>query len=359
MDAKLPVAAKSATIPAPAPAPAGAAAPLLSVAIKVLNGEAHIARCLRAVREATAGLDAEVIVADSLSTDRTVDIARTFPVTVVQLADPRDRSCGAGGQLGFAAARGRYFLALDADMALHKPFLQRAIAALQEDPGLAGVCGTLIERSTILEFRERGRRKNPNLQPGDVQALYGHGLYRMDALRATGYFTDRNLHCREEFELGARLRAGGWRLQRLAEPAADHYGYTISSWALLWRRWQGRYFTGYGELLRGAWGKPWFGRALATSWLFIAVIAWWLALAAGLATAAVTASALALGVAAVIFALPAAVMLVRKRNLFTAAYAVALWNFHAAGLLAGLLHRRVSPEQPLPHQVLKVHPHAE
>ena len=70
----------------------------LSVLIKTYNEAAKIAGCLTALFDALAGWggEAEVIVADSRSTDATVEIAALFPVTVVRLSPQEPRGCGIG-----------------------------------------------------------------------------------------------------------------------------------------------------------------------------------------------------------------------------------------------------------------------
>ena len=62
----------------------------------------------------------------------------------------------------------------------------------------------------------------------------------------------------EEFDLGARLQARGWKLARIDQRAVDHYGYTIGGYQLLWRRLKSGYAAGLGEVLRGALGKKHF-----------------------------------------------------------------------------------------------------
>ncbi len=56
-------------------ASAQAALPVVSIVVKTLNEEQTIAQTLSRIDAATRGLAVEVIVADSLSTDRTVEIA--------------------------------------------------------------------------------------------------------------------------------------------------------------------------------------------------------------------------------------------------------------------------------------------
>jgi glycosyltransferase involved in cell wall biosynthesis len=94
---------------------------LLSVAIVTLNEEANLSRTLASVAWAD-----ELIVVDSGSTDRTVEIARSFGARVIQRDWP-----GFAAQKNFAIAqcRGTWILSLDADEEL-SPQLQTQIRTM-------------------------------------------------------------------------------------------------------------------------------------------------------------------------------------------------------------------------------------
>lgn len=332
--------------------------PLLSVVVKCLNEEANIERCLRSLDAEVfgRGYDAEVIVADSISTDRSVEIARRFGVTIVQLADPADRRCGAAGHLGWQFVRGRFLLLIDGDMELLPGFLRAGFAALDGDARLGAVGGGLIETSDAIEYRERQSRPDPGRRPGAVDHLTGCALYRVAALREAGHFMDRNLHCFEEFELGLRLRAKGWNLRRLDIACVRHHGHRDASIALLVRRWRTRFLWGYGELPRAAWGQGYLWEALKPCRFAIAAVLWWgaslgLAVAAAFAGASRAPGVLALLV--VVAALPFAAALARKRSLERAAYSWLMQQFSAASMLAGLFAARASPASPLAATVLQ------
>jgi glycosyltransferase involved in cell wall biosynthesis len=113
----------------------------VSIIIKALNEEQHIASAIESALAALDGMSGEVILADGASTDRTVEIARRYPINIVSLTDIQDRSCGAGAQLGFQYSRGRYLCLIDGDMRLHKEFLPAAIRFLEENSATAGVGG--------------------------------------------------------------------------------------------------------------------------------------------------------------------------------------------------------------------------
>jgi glycosyltransferase involved in cell wall biosynthesis len=348
----------SGQVPAAPPGGAETIAPVrpqpeLSVVIKTLNEAAKIEACLRSVMAATDAATTEIIVADSLSDDATVAAAARFPVKVVQLARIEDRGCGSAAQLGFQHARGKRLLLLDGDMELDPDFLPAAHAALDADPKLAGVAGMVVDRVMTLEFRRRVQKQSGSDTPGIHDHLNGGGLFRMEALEAFGYFTDRNLHACEELELGLRLTAAGWGLRRLDRPAVYHYGHATAAFPLLLKRWKTRYLHGHGEVLRAKWntGQRW--RVVRGARTYFAVVAWWLALPvllAGALFSPLSATFWALLAGAV--AAPILMQCWRKRSVAMGLYSIALVNFHTAGMIAGWLRPRVDPRQPVDSVVL-------
>lgn len=325
----------------------------LSVIVKALNEEHNIERTLQCALVAVAGRDAEVILADSLSTDRTVDRARRFPVRIVQLARAEDRGCGVGAQLGYQFARGRYVLVMDGDMDLQRDFVDAALARLEQDPQLAGVGGQIVDLNLDnLEYRARQARAPRDAQAGPVDRLNGGGLFRRSAVASVGYLTNRNLHACEELEQALRLRAAGWRMERLPLVAVHHHGHTAATWALMRRRWVSRYACGAGELLRAGFGRPWFGQALRTQRHLLVVLGWW-AVLAGLLTIALAGGSPMVGLGALLLLLlPVALMSLRRRSVALGAYSVASWCLDAAGLVRGLLLRQCDPMHTIDARVL-------
>lgn len=325
----------------------------ISIIIKALNEEHNIARCLRSALAAVEAVDGggEVILADSLSSDRTVDIAREFPVRIVQLTRAEDRCCGVGADLGYRVAVGEFLYILDADMTLSPDFLPVALREFDRDPGLAGVGGRIKEMHIDnAEFRGRASQKLAHFEPGPVDRLNMGGLYRRAAVDALGYLTNRNLHSFEEYELAARLRASGWSLRRIDVLAAQHYGHTDSSMRMLLRRWRSRYAWGLGELLRESVGHPHLPLVLREVRLVrqcLAVYLWW-------GSALVAAIAWSVGFAsgwlvAAVGLLPLIVTSVKRRSLNDGLYVLVFNNMYALGLLAGVLSKqRGRPEEAPP-----------
>lgn len=318
----------------------------VSVIIKAYNEEAHIARAIESALHATHGMRGETILADSLSTDRTVEIARQYPIRIVQLVHGKERSCGVGAQLGYQFARGEFVYILDGDMELCAGFLEVALDVLHRDGRVAGVGGQVEEMHVDnLEFRNRQSRRGKSMGEGEVPKLNMGGLYRRRALDEVGYFTNRNLHSNEELELGLRLRAKGWRLLRLPVPGVRHYGHTDDSMGLLLRRWRSGYARGAGMLLRSAWGKDYLPGVLRHCASSLVSMIWWGAL---FVTALLPIDwPTKLVSTAFLFALPFLLMALKKKSLALGVFSVLTWNVFAAGLLAGLFSPMKSPEEPV------------
>lgn len=100
-------------------------APRVSVTVITLNEEAHLRRCLESVAWAD-----EIVVVDSESQDKTVQVAREFTDRVIVRPWP-----GFAAQKNFAVAQcaGEWILSLDADEEA-EPELREEIAAIQADP---------------------------------------------------------------------------------------------------------------------------------------------------------------------------------------------------------------------------------
>jgi glycosyltransferase involved in cell wall biosynthesis len=323
----------------------------LTIGVKALNEEQRIAEALTSALRAAEPFGGEVVLADSGSTDRTLEIASTLPVRIVQLADPSERSCGAGAQLAFQQADGDYFYLLDGDMVLDPGFLPAAIAHLEANPDLAAVGGLVREMNVEgheFQIRASAVNNDRNWRPGLVDRLDCGGLYRVAAVRQVGHFADRNLHAFEEFELAARLSAQGWKLARIDHPAVDLYGHQTEGYRLLWRRLKSGYAGAAGEVLRGALGRPHLPLVLGRLGHIrnsLAVMAWWALLIAclvapfPLATRAAAFALLLLG--------PLALLSWRRGSPSLGLYSLVAWNVGAWSLITGFFRRRVAPAQAL------------
>ena len=203
----------------------------LSVVIIAENEEARIRQCIQSVFEACRAVEAfEVILVDSSSTDRTVERALEYPITVLRIPEEHTVSCGAGRYVGDRIASGEMVLHVDGDMTLTERL---------REPDVAAVEGCL-DRSTQDEIRE-------------VDKVGGVMLYDAAALRDIGGF-DPYLLGYEDVDVGFRLRDAGYRLLRLPTVSAVHHddGAVTESF----RRWRQGYLIAPGQTIRKWAGSP-------------------------------------------------------------------------------------------------------
>lgn len=319
----------------------------VSIIIKALNEERHIAAAIESALAAIKGIRGEVILADSASTDRTIEIAQRYPIKIVQMTRIEDRCCGAGAQLGFQYSKGRYIWLVDGDMRMQPGFLASAIQFLESHPDIAGVGGMLTEHETSnLEYVKRSAQEYSMRRPGLVTRLDGGGVYQRAAIESVGYLTDRNIHGCEELELGARLVARGWKLARLPLLDVDHHGHSGSAYGLLWRRLASGVCFATGEVLRAAIGQRHFLTTLhkqRRSLILVALIhGWWLCL---LAAAVLLGGWLGAVAIVVLAAFPVVVMTLRYRSRAIGLYSVVAWQALAIGFWPGFLRPRIPPTE--------------
>jgi glycosyltransferase involved in cell wall biosynthesis len=322
----------------------------VSIIIKALNEEKRIARSIESALNALERLGGEVILADSCSTDQTIEIAKRYPIKIVQLANPAERCCGIGPQLGYQHSKGEYVYILDGDMELRPEFIERAVQFLVTHPKIAGVGGRVVEHNLdSMEYRARVERNAHHMGAGPADRLDMGGLYRRAAIEDVGYFSDRNLHSYEELDLGVRLQSRNWALERIDANAVDHYGHDISAYTLLKKRWRSRYINGIGEVLRAAFGTPHLRilmSRLKEIKLYLFMFLYFLCLILSGAIILIFEDVNKLSIFLgffILFGIPFVGLFFRKRSLPSAAYAYISLIFHIAGLFRGVFSRRKSP----------------
>lgn len=214
--------------------------PLLSVVIVSRNEEERIDTCIESVFDlCDGGPPFEVLLVDSNSTDRSVERATEYPITVLQIPTDDLSTPSAGRYVGTHRADGEYVLFVDGDMELVDAWLDAALDLIRTRPDVAGVTGFLnqVGADTVHE----------------VDALRGVALYEKRVLDAVGGF-DPHLLSSEDTDLGYRLAAAGYSLLRLPTVVAFHP--TSESIREPFRRWRYGYFHGVGQALRKSAGSP-------------------------------------------------------------------------------------------------------
>jgi glycosyltransferase involved in cell wall biosynthesis len=105
---------------------------IISIIIRCYNEEKYIGRLLSGIQAQT--LDkVQIVVVDSGSTDETVAIASSYPITLVKIR-PEDFSFGYSLNQGCAVAKGKFLVFASAHVyPLYKDWLERLIAPLKNE----------------------------------------------------------------------------------------------------------------------------------------------------------------------------------------------------------------------------------
>jgi glycosyltransferase involved in cell wall biosynthesis len=188
------------------------------------NEEKRIQACIESVIECSKEYkNSEIILVDSASTDRTVDIAKRYPIKIIQLKPSWPLSPAAGEYTGFLHSKGDYVCFIDGDMILNAEWLKEALPFLKKDD-VAGVSGNIInifEDGCSPLVVKRINRSCELLKFGEVSSLGGPAMFRRNILEDVGCYHPF-LKAGEEAELSCRIRAKGYKLLRLSTPMVTH-----------------------------------------------------------------------------------------------------------------------------------------
>lgn len=203
----------------------------LSVVLIARNEEEMIADCIESVIKACdyakeKGVlgSYEVILSDSASTDRTVEIAKKYPVRIVQLRSSWKLSAPAGRYIGSLYANGKYVFFTDGDCIVYENFIARALPYLSDEK-VAGVVG--YEREHVAEgnfFYESIKAEAEKNEPKSVERVdwIGKGIFKRDILMKAGSYNPWLRGC-EERELCFRIRKLGYGFLSLPFPGNLHH----------------------------------------------------------------------------------------------------------------------------------------
>lgn len=110
---------------------------MISVIIPALNEEAIIGKCLRSLKHQRYSKEYEIIVADNGSTDRTVDIAKTYADKVIV---EEERGKAAAGNAGAKVAEGDMLVFVDADTVVPRNWMRTIDASMDNPVVIGGTC---------------------------------------------------------------------------------------------------------------------------------------------------------------------------------------------------------------------------
>ena len=199
----------------------------LSVVIIARNEEKNISRCIESVLLATREIDdPQIILVDSASTDRTVEIAMNYPIEIIRLKPEWPLSAAAGRYIGFLQSSGDYIQFQDGDTTLNEDWFKYAIPHLKKDENVAGVVGITTQE----EYNTRDAKKfiekanSEDFSVNEIDWYAGDSLLKRSILQDVGSFNPYLL-AGEEGELSYRIIFCGFKLLRIPHSMSHHFGY--------------------------------------------------------------------------------------------------------------------------------------
>lgn len=158
--------------------------PRVSVIIRAKNEARYIGETLASVRGQHYH-DFEVVVVDSGSTDRTLEIAEEYSAKILTI-DPGEFTYGRALNLGIASSQGQLLVSLSAHATPETPHWLGTLVRSFGTPSVAGVYGRHIPRDNASFFELLGMKisgvtsKEPRLQSGSVRFSNANGAIRRD-----------------------------------------------------------------------------------------------------------------------------------------------------------------------------------
>ena len=201
------------------------------------NEGARLETCLRSLlREVPA---TSIVYVDSASSDGSVALATSLGVIVHPVDPSRPMSAARSRNEGFERLLGVHpeielVQFVDGDCEVLPGWLARGAAMLRGAEDLAAVCGRTVERHRDATIYNRLCDIEFDAPPGAAKATGGIFMIRASAFRAVGGMRVEVV-AGEEPEMGLRLRAAGWRLERLGDRMVLHDS-AMTRFRQWWRR---------------------------------------------------------------------------------------------------------------------------
>jgi glycosyltransferase involved in cell wall biosynthesis len=196
---------------------------LISIIIPTYNSETTISKCLAAIF-AESDLKYEVFVSDDGSTDKTKDLAKSWPITLLE----KSKNSGPSSARNIAAqkANGDILLFLDSDIVLNGSSLKDVCRFFESNPEVGAVTGVIEFEDNFLDWN-LGVYKNfymnfileNSCHDKDVGFLYG-GLC---AIRKKDFYLwPENIRFGEDTYLGIQLSRRNVRIRGLRSFCGIH-----------------------------------------------------------------------------------------------------------------------------------------
>lgn len=211
----------------------------LSIVIPTKDEAANVARSVGAFAACAARGDAEVIVVDNFSSDRTRELAAGAGARVFTQGNER---CAQRNR-GWREARGEWIMFVDADMEVPSATQEEILSRLDD-----GTCDALYVRETRVGRGFRTKVRNFERSFYDATRIDGLRVVRRSFLERVGGYDEALTAC-EDWDLDHRLLDAGVRTA-LTRGALLHHEENLSFRRLLGKK---RYYSGTVDAYRRKW----------------------------------------------------------------------------------------------------------
>jgi glycosyltransferase involved in cell wall biosynthesis len=232
----------------------------LSIILITKNQEWNIARLIQSALAGTSRVSSrELVLVDSASTDRTIDIASSYPISIIRLLSDQRLTSHAGRYVGYKYTSGDLVLFLDGDMELCKGWLEKALTIIESRPNVAIVAGPWIDLPIETHHSDEVKYKQCSLKEPDTEVTWvgGAAMYRRSVMEQVGTFNPW-LYSDGEPELCVRVRHAGYKIIRVGHPIAYHYSDPSEAISTAVRRRRRNLYLGMGQSLRYHFGTELF-----------------------------------------------------------------------------------------------------
>jgi glycosyltransferase involved in cell wall biosynthesis len=192
------------------------------------NEEKNIERCLKSIVQAMEGqnISHEIVLVDSFSTDRTVEIVKEYPVKIFQIPEDVFKSAPAGKYVGIMKSNGKFIQLIDADMTIDEKWIPLSLSLLKKSAtnvlGVFGYC-TQEEYKNELSKDYSKMFQTTKVENEKEKYRFVGGILFKGTIREMDNINPF-LSAEEEEEIYPKLKARGIRLVYQDIEMVHHYG---------------------------------------------------------------------------------------------------------------------------------------
>jgi len=202
---------------------------MVSIVVPVYNRADLLPACLESLHEQDYD-DYEIIAVDDGSTDDSVNVAKQFGATVVELGG--NQGAAVARNAGVEAAHGEYVAFIDSDCRAPRDWLSKMVRHMESDPNCVGVNGTYsgdLSGAFIGEFAFKINRFKESKSPEHIETCNTSTFMcrREDVLRVGGlprFFTPggKEMRGREDAAVANLLTADGGKILMAPDVVVGH-----------------------------------------------------------------------------------------------------------------------------------------